>query len=123
MRKVDPWYEFGRWVKRWRQAHPEDRREDIGLAIEEYGKCREEEKPCDLQDDKVDNPKHYQLGSYQAKDIAKKFMDRLDPAIGLWDAHCLCTALYYYLRAGKKGPAQEDYEKAEKWLSFMEDQF
>ncbi len=62
----------------------------------------------------VNSPPHYSGAKFKGLDIQP--VDVAE-AFGLMHNNYRCTAFYYVMRAGKKGNATEDLEKAVWWLN------
>ena len=67
--------------------------------------------------DNINNPKHYQIGRFKAKDIISVVLRsiKMTPE----EAYYLGCILKYRLRAGKKNDALEDLGKAGKYEEFL----
>lgn len=70
-------------------------------------------------DDPVDHPSHYTSLPIEAIKIIKNVLTEAFGEKG-FEAYCFGNELKYRLRAGFKGPAQEDIGKALKYLDFRQ---
>ena len=64
-----------------------------------------------VRDDPVDHPSHYERNGFQTIEIVERIIEGLSAREG----YCLANVLKYALRAGKKGVADIDLEKANNY--------
>lgn len=67
--------------------------------------------------DPVHNVKHYELfRGIESKQILELIAESdLVDHLSAWELHCFLTSLKYRIRAGNKGDAQQDIDKAERY--------
>jgi hypothetical protein len=79
---------------------------DHDFGWEEYARSADSPK-----DDIVNNPRHYTVGGYEAKDVMKA---KLTP--DEWRGACKANVLKYLMRANYKGKHDQDIEKAQWYM-------
>jgi hypothetical protein len=67
--------------------------------------------------DNVNHPMHYNMHPIETIEMIRAILNECPP-MDPFSAYCLGSELKYRLRAGFKGNAQEDIEKAMKFRDF-----
>jgi len=91
--------------------------------VDGSGKCAECKK-IDLPDDVVNHPKHY-TDSFplETRYLIEALLNAVCESTDLspWQVFCLGNMFKYRLRAGEKGSAEQDINKANKYREFFQE--